>query len=85
MLSPGNWPTVAAEGRGGEGRLVDEAAFTAFWLEGRMLSEGDVGIGGGGIWFDDCLRDVARECGDGGTELRSGILVGGRLGLLETR
>lgn len=38
------------------------------------------GWGGGAICCDDCRRDIAAsECGDGGTELRSGMAVeGGR-------
>lgn len=53
-----------------------------------MLSEGGVGVGveadaavgGAGGWRGamcaDCRRDEARECGERGTEFRSGILLG---------
>lgn len=49
--------------------------FTAFWFEGRMLRDGEVGAGGAAIWLVDWRREAARVCGDGGTELRSGIPV----------
>lgn len=51
-------------------------ALTALWFDGRMLRDGDEGFGGGGAPIsccDDARRDAARACGDGGTELRSGI------------
>ena len=33
----------------GDGRLGEAEALTVLWLEGRMLSEGEPGAGGGGI------------------------------------
>ena len=48
---------------------------TALWFEGRILSDGDDGTGGGGICCDEVRRDAASECGDGGTELRSGMAL----------
>lgn len=46
----------------------------AFWFDGRMSSEGDAGIGDGGICWEAARRDeLASKCGDGGTELGSGI------------
>lgn len=73
MLSPiGN---EDAMGNWGEGKLDEREALTALWFEGRMLSEGEPGVGGGGICCEDALRDeVARKRGDGGTELRSGMV-----------
>lgn len=39
-----------------------------------MLSEGEPDAGGGGICWEDARRDnAASACGEGGTELRSGI------------
>lgn len=62
----GNW---------GEGKLDEREALTALWFEGRMFREGEPGVGGGGICCEDALRDeVARKRGDGGTELRSGMV-----------
>ena len=37
------------------------------------MREGDWEEAGGGIWCEDCRRDAAKECGEAGTELRSGI------------
>ena len=37
-----------------------------------MLSDGELGTGGGGICWDDDRR--ARTWGEGGTELRSGMV-----------
>jgi hypothetical protein len=51
----------------------EEPCVTALWLEGRMFSEGEVGAGGGGIWWEDRRRGVASAWGDAGTELRSGM------------
>lgn len=39
-----------------------------------MLRDGEVGAGGVAIWFVDWRRE-ARGCGEGGTELRSGMPV----------
>lgn len=48
---------------------------TAFWFDGRTLRDGELGTGGGGICCDDALREAdGRIWGDGGTELRSGIV-----------
>ncbi len=76
MLSPDTVDIEASGGRGGDGR-EDEDGFTAPWFDGRMLSEGDVGIGGGGIAFEEeCCRIAARAWGEAGTVLRSGISTG---------
>lgn len=59
------------EGRCGDGSADEVAALTAVWFEGRMLSEGELGI-----WCEDWRRDEdAVMCGDGGTELRSGMVT----------
>jgi len=76
VLSPIACPASTPAGRKcGDGR--DEEAptlLTALWFEGRMLRDGDVGTGGGGICCEDARRGaVARTWGDGGTELRSGM------------
>lgn len=76
MLSPTGGPEKeVAIGNWGEGKLDEREALTALWLEGRMFSEGEPGVGGGGICCEDARRDdVARKRGDGGTELRSGMV-----------
>jgi hypothetical protein len=80
---PGPTPVLSAiggpgkdvdAGKLGEGRLDEEEALTALWFEGRMFSDGEPGAGGGGICWEDARRDrAASACGDGGTELRSGM------------
>lgn len=56
--------------------LVVVLGFTAFWFEGRILREGEDDPGGGdGSWCWELCRDAASGRGDGGTELRSGIVV----------
>lgn len=56
-------------GEGREGGLP--VLLTVLWFEGRMSRvEEELGIGGGGI----CSKDARRGWGDGGTELRSGIV-----------
>lgn len=56
---------------------------TAFWFEGRILKDGEVGGRGGGAICCEVLLEVvlevrrgdeARGLGDGGTELRSGAI-----------
>ena len=63
VLSPIGGPAKdATAGNWGEGRAGEPEALTAAWFEGRMLSEGDSGAGGGGIWWEDARRDeVARK------------------------
>jgi hypothetical protein len=53
---------------------------TALWFEGRMFNDGDGGSAAVAAfaalgWWLDCLREAARGRGDGGMELRSGILT----------
>lgn len=47
---------------GGDGREgADPVWFTMLWLDGRILSDGEFGTGGGGIcWLDALLDVVAR-------------------------
>lgn len=58
--------------RCGEGRAEGlPVLLTVLWFEGRMSRlEEELGTGGGGI----CCEDARRGWGDGGTELRSGIV-----------
>lgn len=84
LVGPGPGPTPGSGGevcdcgctgcvavRRGDGR-DDEDWLTAFWFEGRMLRDGDEEVG---IWFVDSRLDEDKTSGDGGTELRSGILM----------
>jgi hypothetical protein len=94
VLSPTVTPAVPVatvamfgEDKGGEIWL------TAFWFEGRMFREGEVGgIAGGAICVDVRLEvvlevrrgDEAKGRGEGGTEFKSGAMVLGE-SLLEDR
>jgi hypothetical protein len=57
----------------------DVVWLTALWFEGRMFKDGEGGSAAVAAfatlacWLD-CLREAARGRGDGGMELRSGIL-----------
>ena len=71
---PGPEPTplLSATAKKFDGRFGDGIADE---LEGlTVFSDGEPGTGGGGICWEDARRDeLARKCGDGGTELRSGM------------
>lgn len=59
----------------GDGSGEGACAPTAGWFDGRMLGVGEVGTGGGGIWFD-ARREAVREWdADPGRVLMSGIVV----------
>lgn len=48
---------------------------TAIWLEGRMLTEGELGTGGGGMGFVEARREAMREwLEEPGRVLISGIV-----------
>lgn len=69
LSARGGVDTVAEGVRRGDGKEEFEVWFTAAWFDGRMLREGELGIGcgwdcgggGGGIWLDDCRREAASE------------------------
>ena len=69
------FPAMLPEGWNcGEGREDEEPAWlTMLWFEGRIFSDGELGTGGGGICCDDARR--AKIWGDGGTVLRSGMVI----------
>lgn len=91
--SASGWDEELVAGRRGEGRdgAIGAPVVTAFMLEGRMLraasdgGEPDAGAAGGGICCDEVRRDKDRTRGDAGTELRSGMVQGGKIscGLVE--
>lgn len=69
------WRVLGANwGEGSDALEGRRAWLTVFWLEGRILKEGE----GGGIWFDEGRRELVTERGEAGTELRSGIVMARR-------
>ena len=77
MLSPARPLSGMKCGDGRDDELP--ALLTMLWFDGRMLTEAELdeeGTGGGPICWAAARRSTdARAWGDGGTELRSGILL----------
>jgi hypothetical protein len=59
----------------GEGN-AEPVPLTALWLEGRMFREGVRESGWRICWEDDWRISPGGTRGDGGTELRSGMVAG---------